>query len=300
MTNQTDTTPDPYVVWLNIREPQRPLNAYQILGLAPLESDPTRIRSGYDRQKASLDTFSQQADPEQWNRVCREIDQALAVLSDPERKAVLDAAIRRSNGKPKNLKPASDAAATAGAAVTCRACQRANPAGRRYCSGCGQPLWQQCPNCHAECAAEERFCGACGTDIAAGLEEHERNFKSRIDEALALAAAYQYDAAISALRGVAATPDARFQRWAEMALAEVDRIEREREAMLAAADEALEAAQRFFEANAYDRAQAALVEVPEALRTSSHTALLDRAKACRQEVLLLSGEIRDAVKEKRN
>ena len=185
------------------------------------------------------------------------------------------------------------------ATVACRTCQRANPAGRRFCSGCGQPLWQVCPQCRAECAADERFCGGCGADVAAGLQEQGQAWQARIAAALELAAGCQYDDALATLQSVAAISDARFQHFALAAQAHIERVEKERDEQLAAAEQALRAAQQFFTAHAYERTQHALEQIPPPLRTDAHAALLDRAKACRQEILSLSGEIRAAVAEKR-
>jgi hypothetical protein len=185
------------------------------------------------------------------------------------------------------------------ATVICRTCQRANLAGRRFCSGCGQPLWQACPQCQAECGADERFCGGCGADVAAGLQEKGQAWQARIAAALELAAGCQYDDALATLQGVTAISDSRFQHFALAAQAHIERVEKERDEQVAAAEEALGAAQQFFTAYAYERTQHALEQVPPPLRTSTHAALLDRAIACRQEILTLSGEIRAAVAEKR-
>src|SRR6267142_4910590 len=95
------------------------------------------------------------------------------------------------------------AASQSAAVVACRQCRRENPAGRRFCGGCGQPLWEKCPRCGAECAGDERFCGGCGADVAESLEEQRKQCEVRIQEALSLAKAHQYDAAFSTLQSVA-------------------------------------------------------------------------------------------------
>jgi len=51
--------------------------------------------------------------------------------------------------------------------MTCASCGRANRAGARFCSGCGQSLAPRCPSCGAENAADARFCDACGAALAA-------------------------------------------------------------------------------------------------------------------------------------
>jgi membrane protease subunit (stomatin/prohibitin family) len=61
--------------------------------------------------------------------------------------------------------PQPHASPQAGGAA-CASCQVANPAGARFCMGCGQPLAApapHCTNCQAELAAGARFCPSCGT-----------------------------------------------------------------------------------------------------------------------------------------
>jgi type IV pilus assembly protein PilM len=290
---------DPYRVWLNIQEPRRPLDSYHLLGLVPLEGDPQRIRAGFQRQQAAMAMWVERADPQLWESVNQELERAFDLLSDAEQKAVLDAGIRRKssalNGKPRS---AAGHGANGGATLPCRHCGQNNQPSRRFCGGCGKPLWEKCPQCGTECAADERFCGACGTDIAGGLDAQSRQFTEQIEEALALAAAHRYDAAISALRGVAAVPDPRFDRFANRALEEITKVECDRKTHARAAEDGLLQARRFMEAYSYESAQHAIEDVPEPLRTPEHSQLLERAKAARHELLALGGEIRQSVERK--
>ena len=55
------------------------------------------------------------------------------------------------------------AATAAGPASTCPSCRRRNPAGARFCDGCGAELSAAaCRSCHALLRADARFCGRCG------------------------------------------------------------------------------------------------------------------------------------------
>ena len=50
----------------------------------------------------------------------------------------------------------------------CASCQAPNPAGARFCMGCGQPLApvvQHCTECGAELPAGAHFCSGCGTRV---------------------------------------------------------------------------------------------------------------------------------------
>src|SRR5687767_12928566 len=52
------------------------------------------------------------------------------------------------------------------------------------------------------------------------------------------------------------------------------------------------------ESHSYENAQHAIEDVPEPLRTPEHNQPLERAKAARQELLALGGEIRQLVERK--
>ncbi len=54
------------------------------------------------------------------------------------------------------------------AGPVCASCQTANPAGARFCMGCGQPLAPvaaHCTQCGTELPAGAHFCAACGTRV---------------------------------------------------------------------------------------------------------------------------------------
>ena len=69
--------------------------------------------------------------------------------------------------------PAAAAAAAGGATpaaagVACAACQAANPAGARFCMGCGQalaPAVVHCTECGTELPGGAHFCASCGTRV---------------------------------------------------------------------------------------------------------------------------------------
>ncbi len=189
-------------------------------------------------------------------------------------------------------------AATSGV-LRCPQCQRANPAGRRFCGGCGQSLWQRCPVCKAECSADERFCGSCGGDIRTELHEQTSRHQQSLERALQLGEQHQYAEAYDALQAVAEATDPRLEALARRALAEISRLQVQEQNEQAAAAAALGEGQKLFALHAYEQAIAALDRTPLPLCTDEHALLLSKARACRQEVQTLSGEIRAAVEQKR-
>jgi class 3 adenylate cyclase len=51
--------------------------------------------------------------------------------------------------------------------MTCTACGHANPAGNRFCGGCGAALERQCAACQHANPPDHRFCGGCGAALDA-------------------------------------------------------------------------------------------------------------------------------------
>src|SRR4029453_8262754 len=138
---------DPYRNWLNVSDAERPPGPYQILGLQVLESSPSRIRLAYEGQCQALRRAENQAEASVWQEVKGNLDAAFAILQDPQRKAILDAALRRKLPAITDFKAAAAAASPTAAPVACFHCRRENPAGRRFCGGCGKSLWEKCPRC---------------------------------------------------------------------------------------------------------------------------------------------------------
>jgi adenylate cyclase len=54
--------------------------------------------------------------------------------------------------------------------MRCPSCAFENPAGFRFCAGCGRALAETCPACGAEVIAGFRFCGACGHELGERVE----------------------------------------------------------------------------------------------------------------------------------
>jgi type IV pilus assembly protein PilM len=182
--------------------------------------------------------------------------------------------------------------------TACRHCQHVNPLGKRFCAGCGKPLWEQCPRCNAECLISERFCGACGTDISELVEQQNETYRSQLEQALDLAAKHHYDDSMAILGSLARISEDRYQRWAKQAQEEIERVEGQRSSELAAAEDALRKAGDLLKDHLYENAHSALKTVPEPLRTQEHKRALEKAVAYQSELRALADEVRDALAKK--
>jgi membrane protease subunit (stomatin/prohibitin family) len=73
-------------------------------------------------------------------------------------------------GQPQQASPqqAPPSQAQPAAGPACASCQAPNPAGAKFCMGCGQrlmPTVQHCTECGGELPPAARFCSGCGTQV---------------------------------------------------------------------------------------------------------------------------------------
>ena len=82
---------DPYYNWLGIPAAEQPPNHYRLLGLAPLESNPTVIEHAADRVMIHLRTFAAGPHGVDSQRLLNEVATARVCLLDAAKKARYDA-----------------------------------------------------------------------------------------------------------------------------------------------------------------------------------------------------------------
>jgi type IV pilus assembly protein PilM len=298
MSTNTLVSFDPYLAWLNIREEQRPLNAYQLLGLEPLEANASKINAAILRQRRQLETFHNGAKPELWEQVRDELEAAIALLTDAERKAIFDASLIRKNALAR-LRGTAGERAPAGPTIACRHCPKENASQRRFCGDCGQLLWDSCSRCGAEVPVDEKFCGLCGANLREAVSAEVDQARAKVAEARALREAGDFDAPLSMLRKLAKSHDPRLDEPIEEGLALIEEIERAIKRHEVEARDAHERATVLLSGQAYEGAINELEEIPPRFRTSEIEATLREAYARRNELLALQGEIRAALAEKR-
>ncbi len=86
---------DPYHRWLGIPRGQRPPTYYQLLGIAPDETDPEVIQEAALRQTSHVRLYQTGPHAAQCTALLNEIGQARAVLLNPEKRRQYDAGLDR-------------------------------------------------------------------------------------------------------------------------------------------------------------------------------------------------------------
>ena len=105
MDSQQRDSFDPYLKWLGIRDIERPINHYRLLGIDLLESDPDVISVAADRQMSHVRRYQTGPQAKVSQEILNELAAAKLVLLDPVRKARYDAQfVRESNRSLKSRK----------------------------------------------------------------------------------------------------------------------------------------------------------------------------------------------------
>jgi type IV pilus assembly protein PilM len=289
---------DPYRMWLGVRELRRPLNAYQLLGLATLESDMELIRSAAGVQRSAIDAKRFGASPQIWEQVRDELEEAVAVLMDPLRKEEYDDAIRRddragaiTSGRFEGGRRSNGE----GQVLTCAQCGASVPAKRKFCGECGFNLWESCFQCQTLCLAGERFCGSCGADLKSHFDERLRQFEEAFQKADQLRFECCYGDAIALLSPLAKVDHPRLEAHARQAIELIRQIGDGRQARLAEVEILGQEARRCVENYDYEGAVGLLKSVPEPLRDDDLRRLLSDGSALLDEVRSLSREIAESI-----
>lgn len=99
---------DPYLVWLGIRDPQRPPTFYRLLGVDLFEDDALVISNAADRQMAHVRTFQNGKHAQLSQQILNELAHAKLHLLNPQRKAEYDSHLRQMGyGQPAGAPPLS-------------------------------------------------------------------------------------------------------------------------------------------------------------------------------------------------
>ncbi len=86
---------DVYRDWLGIKDPERPLNYYQLLRLKKFEDDPVRIRTHYRKLNAHVRKYAAGDYAAESQALLNELAKAMLCLTDAKRKAEYDASLGR-------------------------------------------------------------------------------------------------------------------------------------------------------------------------------------------------------------
>lgn len=292
---------DPYRAWLDVSEMRRPLTAYQLLDLAPLEDDIEAIHEAAGQKRAALESYRDEAPPEIWLQVHDELEEAVSVLLDPDRKVAYDLALQPSKHSHtiRHGLPGGVTDKTHGTVYHCPLCKAVNPATRKFCVQCGTNLWEPCFECGTLCSAGEKYCGACGANLNASSVEHTKRITLAFQDIEQLQAVSRFEDAIALLSPIAKNDHPRLAEYAAKAGQMIRQLNAQLARRQIVAEESLQRAEQCYAAFDYEAAQRVLGDVPRSLLTEPMQNLLQQCAARQEEVETLTRELHEAVQAKR-
>jgi type IV pilus assembly protein PilM len=198
--------------------------------------------------------------------------------------------------KPARATPANGATVTR---VDCASCGTDNDARQQFCSSCGDQLWEKCPKCEAPCAASAKYCGVCGTDLAALLAELAAKIQTALNDAHAMRTRFEFSKAIGRMKGLLLFEHSKVRELTTQARQLVEQLVNERERSRVALEDVLAKAKRLEAEGDDEQALAALERVPPPIRTSEINALHQLLKSRSTSVTDLEAEIRSLLRTKK-
>lgn len=291
---------DPYRTWLNVTNPRRPPNAYSLLCLNDFESNPALIREAAIRQRGAIQDCRRNAEDRRvWLRINNQLEEAINILTDPQRKSDYDAQLPTEDESQRPVPEADQKKVAANGSYVvaglCGNCGNRNGEERKFCSKCGSPLWEPCPRCGEQNSTGEGFCGQCGVDLAIARGEAAEEFQRKLAEAEEHVQAHRYDLAIASFTELGKNPHPRLKNEAQAAARRSHLVVAIRDEALAQAEAALKKAQTLLSTNEDEAARHLLLKIPEPLRLPEHIALIDEADNRLREVDGITTQIREMV-----
>jgi type IV pilus assembly protein PilM len=184
-------------------------------------------------------------------------------------------------------------------ALTCHRCQTSNKANHKFCSRCGEPLWEPCVHCGEIGPAAERFCGICGANLAAAIHQQTEQFEANLLTVERFQAEGRYEEAMALLGPISSIEHPRLTHQAKLAAEYIKRLDAERQQALEKAEAVCRQAEGCFEGHDYDGVVRLLEEVPAGLRSEVCRNLLAEAEQRQQELVSLRRDLRRAIAGKR-
>jgi type IV pilus assembly protein PilM len=176
----------------------------------------------------------------------------------------------------------------------CGTCQTINSAGRRYCGGCGQRLWEPCNECRTPNATDLKYCGHCGTDLQQVHQRRVADLQNRLARFEALRQEAQFREARAALEAIEDPGDTRLQPLLAEVQAKLDALSDEQTARSAEAAQMLSQAERALNELDYFRALRILQQIPRGLRDQKTQQAWKIASSRVQEIQTLTERIKSA------
>ncbi|MEM6469324.1 MAG: pilus assembly protein PilM [Planctomycetota bacterium] len=174
---------------------------------------------------------------------------------------------------------ASDQVSSVTGSIKCGGCSTLSEAGSQFCQGCGQALYEPCPECSKPVQLTQSFCSHCGADLKEAVETKRAKYQAFVSDAVDHAKQNRFEEAIALLSRVAKDSDFRYREIAGQASEAIQKIQKLEVFQVQLARDSEEAAVSAIENEDHRRVVKILQKAPFVLLQESFQSALERSRS---------------------
>lgn len=182
--------------------------------------------------------------------------------------------------------------------LACPSCAAVNAETAKYCFSCGSPLWENCASCNTPTRIGQKFCGDCGHNLAADVDQRLRKATMWMDLAREAFERFDYEEAIAVANRVMHRDDPRFAAISDEAEQLVEQSQQAHRQWRAKVEDVRGSVDRAAEAGDFERVIELLSPLPTAALGEALARSLSLARSRAASVGELSVRLRRATETK--
>ncbi|NLE38253.1 MAG: pilus assembly protein PilM [Pirellulaceae bacterium] len=205
---------------------------------------------------------------------------------------------KNENTEPPSTRDESESGGARVAVIRCHSCDQLNTSTQKFCTHCGQLLWEPCVVCATCGPVGQVYCGSCGTHLDTARQKKADEFARRIEDAKRLRAEAKLDVAIETLQSMIDVSYSCVAKEVQQAKSLLRQYREQLQEVQAKVGRTAAIAQKWLSEANYQAALTLLRSVPEPVRSSAIVAMLAKAEASVAEITQLEAEVGEAMKSR--
>ena len=183
--------------------------------------------------------------------------------------------------------------------VVCGNCSKEVSPEVQFCSGCGQPLWQNCQECRVSVLLTQQFCNGCGIDLGFHFNKRVGDANNLLDRCEKISHEGKFEQAVRLASMFVKPQDYRFQKIAERASVVISHCEKQQQHWTEELKEIDRRAKRYQEADRDKELVTLLSPLPPGILTEELASMLAVAKQKLTTIADCKSELKKSLAEKR-
>ncbi len=179
--------------------------------------------------------------------------------------------------------------------IRCHACKNRNSAAQKYCTKCGQLLWEPCVVCETLGPVGQVYCGSCGSHLDTARHNKVGQFEKKLAEAERLRGESCFREAADILKEIAAAPFSCAAKEIQRAKQLLKVCDEQHHTVAEIAETLAARAEEHLQKAEFRQAADLLRRIPKAVRGEAASSLLQMSQENAAEIDRLCGEIETAM-----